>query len=555
MKLGSKCFIAVAAALVAQTAGAAVGTQKSQPNVVLYGGGATFPINAYVGDTWLDYSPQHRLSNTLPLPVGESVNPFLAGSTSLFRKFSLSTVDSTNFPDQKFGTVGVSYCQGGSGVGRGVLVNTLNATANCGDYSTGTPLGVSGSARKADFGGSDAPLGSGDVTNFNNTAGSPAQQYSALYNQLVQLPAVAGSIAMVYNNPDLTSGETTYTLNLTRSDICGIFSGSITNWNQLTHTAGITLPSKPIKVVVRSDSSGTTFSMTNFLSAACPTVGAQPGGVAVTGFKTVNTFKTGLPGGAASFPGVYSSGSVEVSGNGGIVTAVAATDGAIGYADVADTVSRNKRAGGGNLKFAKVSYAADIPRGARKTIAPGGADVTCPGGQVIAASPTSPVNYSCPAVVYNKLGPAANLLQKNKTGVTLKVSFDKVVGSNDSNGRPVITDISYANWGGATPAANCVALVLPNDYAQPPTAATAKAPADFSTYPIIAVSYLLATAEGNGPSKTAALRGLMRASYNPDILAVTKTIGGVSGFAPLVLRNADGSAFALNSFLSNCIRN
>lgn len=550
MKFRSKCFIATAAALLAQTAGAAA--VVDQPNVVLFGGGATFPINAYVGDSWLDSVPNRRLSNTLPPAAGAKVNSNAATKGSLFPIYSLSTIDAA-FPNQKAGTVGVSYCQGGSGVGRGIVVNTLVATAACGDYGTGTPVGVSGSARKADFGGSDAPLAQTEINSFNASAGTPAQQYSALYNQLVQLPAVAGSVAVVYNNAALGKKQ----LNLTRSDICGIFSGSITDWAELENTPKVTIASKPIKVVVRSDSSGTTFSFTNFLSAACPTVGAQPGGVAVTGFKTVNTFKSGLPGGAASFPGVYNSGSVEVSGNGSIVTTVAALDGAIGYADVADTASRSKRSGGSNLKFATVSYAADLPKGEPAVIPPGGQNVTCPGGQLITASATKAVKYTCPAVVYNKLSPQKNLLAKGKTGLELNVSYDKVLGANDTNGRPTVVAANFANWGvvGTTPApvAGCLALVLPDDYAQPATAATKAAPADFATYPIIAVSYLLATAEGNGASKLAPLKGLLGASYNSAVLAKTKTIGKTTGFAPLTLKN-NGATVDAPALLNACIR-
>jgi len=538
MNFRTKSFVAAAVALVAQAAGAA--TTIDQPSVVLFGGGATFPINAYVGDSWLDSVPNRRLSNTLPPAAGAKLNSNAASKSSLFIEYALSTAASGT-ATQKAGRVGVSYCQGGSGVGRGVIINTLNATAACGDYGTGTPLGISGSARKGDFGGSDAPLAQSDITAFNTSAGTPAQNYGDLYSQPVQIPAVAGSIAVVYNNVDLGKNQ----LVLTRSDICGIFSGQITNWNQLTHTPkAAAIASKPIKVITRSDSSGTTFSFTNFLSAACPTVGAQPGGTAVTGFKTVNTFSGGLPTGAT-----LPAGSAAVSGNGSIVTTVAATDGAIGYADVADTVSRSKRSGGSNLKFSLVAYAADIPKGTPSVIAPGGANVTCPGGQLITASATKAVKYTCPAVVYNKLSPQKNLLAKGATGLTVNASLDKVLGANDANGRPTPVDVTGLS-GTALP--GCLLTVLPDDYAQPAVAATKKAPNDFATYPIVAVSYLLATGLGNG-SKLADLQSFLAAPFNSAVLAKVKTVGKTTGFAPLTVK-VGGSPATMSTIINTCVR-
>ncbi len=537
MSFRSKSIAAAAAMLFAQAASAAV---VEQPSVVLYGGGATFPINAYVGDSWLDAVPNRRLSNTLPPAAGSKINANASEKASLFVEYAKSTAI-TGTPDQKAGRVGVSYCQGGSGVGRGIIQNTLVATAPCGDYGTGTPLGVSAPTRKADFGGSDAPLSQGDVTAFNTSAGTPAQNYGDLYSQQVQIPAVAGSIAVVYNNIDLGKKQ----LNLTRSDICGIFSGAITNWNQLSSTPKFAvIPSKPIKVITRSDSSGTTFSFTNFLSAACPTLNLSFD-TAVTGFKTVNVYSTGLPTGA-SLP----AGSLAVSGNGSIVTTVAATDGAIGYADVADTVSRTKRSGGTNLKFATVARAKDLPKGTPGVIPPGGDNVTCAGsGKTFVASATKPVKYTCPAVTYNKLSPSKNLLAKKATGLSVNVSLDKVLGANDGNGRPTVLDVTGQN---ASALAGCLLTVLPNDYAQPAVITTKKALQDFETYPIIAVSYLIATGTGNG-DKLADLQGLLGASFNPAVLATTKTIGKTTGFAPLTLKLA-GSPVDVAAKIAQCVR-
>lgn len=548
----SKFLVAVAAALIAQAASAAA--TVTQPSIVIYGGGATLPADAYVGDSWLDAVPSRRLSNTLPPPAGSKSNDNAASAGSLFTAYSLSTAAGS----QSAGTVGVSYCQTGSGTGRGVITNKVNGSGLCGDYS-GTPTGFAATTRRADFGASDAPLSQGDINNFyasNNdplksTDNTTAQNYGTLYTQPVQIPAVAGSIAIVYNNADLGKVQ----LNLTRADICGIFSGQITDWAALSsHTPKLKqgLKSKTIKVVVRSDSSGTTFSFSNFLSQACPAVGIGSGS---TRFVTANTFiGSGSSSAAFTIAGV-----TGASGNGNVVNTVASTDGAIGYAEVADAVSRNKRAGGSNLQFATVSYAADVTK-TTGTIAVGGADVTCADGTVISnAGGTKPKKYTCAALTYNKLDPAKNFLAKGATGIAVNTTTDSVLNGIDTNGRPVVQ--AAASLSGTT---GCLLIVPPNAYAESPVGATKTAPADYAIYPIKAVSYLLAYGTGNSngnasatpavaDTRTPAIKGLLKAPFSSTVLAKVKTIGKTTGFAPLSV-SVNGVAQDMSAFVENCVR-
>jgi phosphate transport system substrate-binding protein len=120
---------------------------------------------------------------------------------------------------------------------------------------------------------------------------------------IIHVPAVAAPIAILHNLPAKT------TLQLSADTIAGIFSGKITRWNDPAITADnnrssvkvvyrldangnvkkdakgnpvvlrtqnitsrYTLPNQPIKVVYRSDSSGTTENFTNYLNKSAPTI-------------------------------------------------------------------------------------------------------------------------------------------------------------------------------------------------------------------------------------------------------------------------------------------
>jgi phosphate transport system substrate-binding protein len=79
----------------------------------------------------------------------------------------------------------------------------------------------------------------------------------------INLPLVPGPIAIGYNLPGVTS------LNLSASTLAKIFSGKISNWNDPAIKAdnpSATLPSMGIQTFHRSDSSGTSFNFTNYLT-------------------------------------------------------------------------------------------------------------------------------------------------------------------------------------------------------------------------------------------------------------------------------------------------
>jgi len=103
--------------------------------------------------------------------------------------------------------------------------------------------------RMVDFAGSDKPL----------------KPKALKKHKLFMFPAVVGSVVLAYNIKGVKDGE----LKLSRTAIAGIFSGTITHWDDKfisAQNAHLSLPHAPITVAVRADKSGTTFNFTYFLN-------------------------------------------------------------------------------------------------------------------------------------------------------------------------------------------------------------------------------------------------------------------------------------------------
>lgn len=120
------------------------------------------------------------------------------------------------------------------------------------DYaSVGSGAGQSNIMNKlVDFAGSDAPL--------------KDEQLSAAETWILHIPYTLGAVVLSYNIPGLE-----HTLNLTPSLIAGIYSGKIIYWNDpkiVEYNPALANVNESIFVVHRSDSSGTTFIFTSFLS-------------------------------------------------------------------------------------------------------------------------------------------------------------------------------------------------------------------------------------------------------------------------------------------------
>jgi phosphate transport system substrate-binding protein len=153
-------------------------------------------------------------------------------------------------------------------------------------------------AGTVNFAGSDSPIPSTETANFKGK--------TVLY-----FPVVIGPITLSYNLSGLSKP-----LQLDPAVISSIFQGQITKWNAPAIAAinpGVTLPSTPITLAVRSDSSGTTANFSLFL---------------------MNSVGSAWKLGSASTIS-WPSTAHAVSGNSGIAQVVKSTPGAIGYVDFA----------------------------------------------------------------------------------------------------------------------------------------------------------------------------------------------------------------------------
>ncbi|HYL08967.1 MAG TPA: phosphate ABC transporter substrate-binding protein PstS, partial [Candidatus Udaeobacter sp.] len=169
------------------------------------------------------------------------------------------------------------------------------------------PIGSGGGikafqAKTVDFGASDVPMGSADIT----TAGGP--------DTLTQIPTTLGVVSIAYNLSGVAK------LQLDGSTLAGIYLGTIKKWNDPALTAlnsGVTLPSSSIAVFHRSDGSGTTYHFTDYLAKVSPD------------WKT----KTGSPAKSITWPVGQGA-----SGNQAVAQGITSTDGAIGYVELAYVV-------------------------------------------------------------------------------------------------------------------------------------------------------------------------------------------------------------------------
>jgi phosphate transport system substrate-binding protein len=155
--------------------------------------------------------------------------------------------------------------------------------------------------------------------------------------ELIEIPAYVSPIAVVYNLPEVEE------LQLSPETVAKVFNQEITEWNDQAIAAdnpGVELPDTRITPVNRSDESGTTENFTEYLSEVVPSVWTHE----VSGDWPVK-------GGEAA------------SGTSGVVEAVSAGEGAIGYADASQAAE---------LGIAKIKvgneYIAPTPEAAAKIL-------------------------------------------------------------------------------------------------------------------------------------------------------------------------------------------
>src|SRR6266550_3832779 len=137
-------------------------------------------------------------------------------------------------------------------------------------------------------------------------------------DKVVQLAGTLGTESLAYNLQGVSDGQ----LKLTPDTIAGIFLGKIKKWNDRALTAdnsGVSLPNQDIRVVHRSDGSGTTYIFTDYLSSVSPEWSSKVG-----------------KGKSVSWPAGQGA-----SGNAAVATTIKQTPGAIGYVELAYVLQTN----------------------------------------------------------------------------------------------------------------------------------------------------------------------------------------------------------------------
>jgi len=169
------------------------------------------------------------------------------------------------------------------------------------------PIGSGGginaiTSRTVDFGASDAPL--------------TPDQFAAC-KSCAQIPWALSATAIAYRGDNLPNH-----IHITGAVLASIFNGQITNWNDPALrklNKGKSLPDLKITVIHRSDNSGTTYNLTDYLSRVSPRWKDGPGkGVAVN-------WPTGI----------------GARGSAGVAAALNSTQGGITYVDVAYTLKNH----------------------------------------------------------------------------------------------------------------------------------------------------------------------------------------------------------------------
>jgi phosphate transport system substrate-binding protein len=198
--------------------------------------------------------------------------------------------------------VTVNYGGGGSGAGRTALY-----------------------AQTVLFAGSDSPIPAADKSKI------PAGK-TVLY-----FPVQIGPISVAYNLSGVTG------LKLDAPTLSKIFQGQITTWNDPAIKAlnsGANLPSTPITLAVRSDSSGTTQNYSLYLQKAAGSAWK------LGSSSTINWPKTAH----------------AANGNAGVAQAVKATSGSIGYVDFSTATASGLSAA--SIKNSAGSFVAPSSAGA-----------------------------------------------------------------------------------------------------------------------------------------------------------------------------------------------
>jgi len=311
MTLNKFTLLAATAAVGAFGTGSAQ-AQLAFPAATIVGAGASLPQNVarQAGDCY-------GIKNNLGFGVASGTAP---AAVSLF-DFDFDT-PAADTDANRFNcavrdvqpAITTRYLSTGSGQGITAFLN--NRVTSSFVYSPTFAVYADGDGYQYSF--SETALSGANLVTYASTAINPFTRYPAaktaleLFGAPIQVPVVLAAVAVGYSPvyakvrlADSTVKAFTFKtpaagLKLTRAQYCGIYNGTITNWNQLptavvdrdpTDTAPFNVP---IRLVGRSETSGTTSVYTRAMAAQCSGLSVANGvGGTGTPVAIVNKFGDG----------------------------------------------------------------------------------------------------------------------------------------------------------------------------------------------------------------------------------------------------------------------
>jgi phosphate transport system substrate-binding protein len=194
--------------------------------------------------------------------------------------------------------------------------NKAHADVQFNYQSIGSGAGIRQfSDKTVDFGASDAPMTDSAM--------------AAIHGNVLHIPTELGGVPPTYNLPAVSAQ-----LKFSGPVLADIFLGTITKWNDARIAAdnpGVKLPDQDIVVVHRSDGSGTSFILTDFLSKVSPDWASKVGN------GTAVNWPVGL----------------GAKGSEGVSATVKQTPGAIGYVELGYALANHLHVGAVKNKAGK----------------------------------------------------------------------------------------------------------------------------------------------------------------------------------------------------------
>jgi hypothetical protein len=246
------CALLASAVPASQAADAVAGARAFDD------GAATASPESFVSESGQPVPPAAATMNGGGGSLGGEV---LSGSAGEFALYN------TTLPKAVFGTF---WAAGGGTAHKAFIYDDLTCDIDA-------VTGANGGACVGPDGGKnntvDYALAEDTLTASQISSWATSSFGQAAAGNLIQIPAFGIAPAIVVNDTNITkNGE----LELTDNDLCGIYSGLITDFSQITDTTSKPAPGQ-FQLVYRTDANGLSFLLTNHLNAVCNTGNTQAG--------------------------------------------------------------------------------------------------------------------------------------------------------------------------------------------------------------------------------------------------------------------------------------